>query len=95
MVGALERIILSELHKKAMAENMDLNNFEDFTKFAAKLDQVALQAQKMVTSLMDSVSCGCGKKRKPPVDTRPNPTSMVADPKLEKMEPIIEIVEEE
>ncbi len=92
MAGAIERIILSELHKKAMAENMDLNNFEDFTKFATKLDQVALQAQKMVTNLMDNVSCGCGKKRKPPVDTRPkNEVPVTAMP----VSPVIEVIEEE
>jgi len=61
MLGQLEQIILTELHDKAMEAEMDLNDPEQFLKFAAKLDDVVNQVQHTVKHIVKSTKCGCGK----------------------------------
>ena len=65
MIGSLERIILSGLHEKAIKEEMNLNNFDEFIKLIAKTDAVVSQATGVITRMVESAGCGCGKKKAP------------------------------
>lgn len=63
MKEPLESIILSGLHKKAIAKGMDLNDEKQFLMFSHNIEAITLQASKLVTNLVDNFSCGCGKSK--------------------------------
>jgi hypothetical protein len=63
MVGQLEDIIFSGLHKKALEAGMNLNNPEDYTKFMGKVATVKSQAEKVITQMVEQFNCNCGNKQ--------------------------------
>ena len=89
MAGQLENLILQGLHEKAAEVEMDLNDFEQFKKFAAKVDDVVNQASHTIKHIVKSTSCGCGKQKTsvgeiPPVENtygdKPKPTEPSGPP---------------
>lgn len=90
MIGPLERVILSGLHEKAQAADLDLNDIENFLKFSMVIDKVAIQAKTMVESLVANARCGCSKK-KASVDSIH--TTETTSGKSSKPTPEVEIVE--